>query len=114
MNCTAAVRYSGNVAIIDLSGRIMRAAGSSVVSDAIKSELQQGHKNILLNLNGIDYIDSSGIGAMASAFITVSKLGGNMKLLTTQPRVNSLLQVTRLYTVFVTFSEENEALASFQ
>jgi anti-anti-sigma factor len=111
MNCT--VRQAGNVAIIDWNGRIMGPAGSGAVRDAIRSELQQGHKNILLNLNAVDYIDSSGLGAMAESYITVAKLGGSLKLLNTQSRVSSMLQVTSLYTVLVTFSEESKALASF-
>ncbi len=113
MNCTATVRRSGAVSIIDLAGRITHAAGSGAIREAIKTELQDDRKNILLNLNAVDFIDSSGLGEMASAFITVARLGGSMKLLNTRPRANSLLQVTGLYNVFVTFSEEHAALASF-
>jgi anti-anti-sigma factor len=113
MNCTATVRHHGAVSIIDLAGRITHAAGSGAIREAIKSELQQDRKSILLNLNAVDYIDSSGLGEMAGAFITVARLGGSLKLLNAQPRANSLLQITGLYNVFVTFAEERDALASF-
>ncbi|MCU1238470.1 MAG: anti-anti-sigma factor [Candidatus Solibacter sp.] len=113
MHCTVSVRHSGDVAIIDLAGRVMQTAGADAVRDAIKAELDHGRKNILLNLDGVDFIDSSGLGTLASSFITVSRLGGRMKLLNTQSRVDSMLQVTRLYTVFVTFTDEREAVASF-
>jgi len=98
MNCTVSVRHSGGVAIIDLAGRVMQAAGADAVRDAIEAELDDGYKNIVLNLDGVDFIDSSGLGALASSFITVAKLGGRMKLLNTQSRVNSMLQVTRFCT----------------
>jgi anti-anti-sigma factor len=68
MNCTATVRHSGAVSIIDLAGRITHAAGSGAIREAIKAELQHDRKNILLNLNAVDYIDSSGLGEMAGAF----------------------------------------------
>jgi anti-sigma B factor antagonist len=113
MSCTASIRRSGDVSIIDLAGRIMQAAGSDAVREAIKGELAQGRRNILLNLNGVDFVDSSGLGAMASAFVTVDRLGGRLKLLNTQPRVEGMLHVTSLYRILVTFVDENEALASF-
>jgi anti-anti-sigma factor len=113
MSFTAIVRQAGDVSIIDLSGRVTGAEGADHIREAIKAEVDLGHKNILLNLDGVDYIDSWGLGAMASTFITVVRLGGKMKLLNTQPRVTSMLQVTRLYTVLVTFTNESEALASF-
>lgn len=113
MSCTATVRRSGGVSIIDLAGRITHSAGAGAIREAIKAELEHGRKNILLNLNAVDYIDSSGLGELAGAFITVARLGGSMKLLNAQPRANSLLQVTGLYNVFVTFAEEHAALASF-
>ncbi len=114
MSCTATVRHSGNVAIIDVSGRVMYAVGSGVLHDIIKEQLEQGQKNILLNLNGVEYMDSAGLGEMACAFVTLTKMGGNMKVVNTQSRINHLLKVTRLYNVFVTFADEKEALASFQ
>jgi anti-anti-sigma factor len=113
MSFTATVRRAGDVTIIDFSGRVIGADGADGIRKAIKRELDQGRKDILLNLDGVDYVDSWGLGAMASSFITLVRMGGRLKLLNTQPRVNSMLQVTRLYSVFVTFTDEREALASF-
>ena len=86
MSCTASVRHTGNVAIIDLAGRVMRTSGCEVLHDAIKGEVERGRKNLLLNLSEVDYIDSSGVGELAGAFVTLAKLGGQMKLINTQPR----------------------------
>lgn len=113
MTCTASTRHTDTVAIIDFAGRIMHTAGAEAVRGAIKGELADGRKNILLNLSGVDFIDSSGLGALAESYITVGKLGGAVKLLNPQSRISSMLQVTNLYSVFVTFSDESEALASF-
>lgn len=113
MQPQAAVRHIGPVAIVDLEGRLTLSEGCGVIRGAIKSLLDGGHKNILLNLAGISYIDSAGLGEMAGSYVTVSKLGGQLKLLHTQARVNTLLQVTKLYVLLVTFSDEAEAVSSF-
>jgi len=114
MSCHATVRYTGNVAIIELAGRIAYATGSCALRDAIKRELEQGRRNILLNLNAVDYLDSAGLGEMAGAFVTLTKLGGKLRVVNTQPRLTNLLQITKLYKVFVTFADEGEAIASFE
>jgi anti-anti-sigma factor len=113
MSCQATMRHVGSVAIIDLRGNISMAGGIGDLRDAVKSALDAGSKNILLNLDGVEYMDSSGLGEMAGSYITVSNLGGNLKLVHTRPRVDSLLQITRLYTVLVSFADEESALASF-
>ena len=110
---TAHTRYSGEIAIIDIGGRISLNDGLGVMREAIKTAVNAGHKNILLNMAGVDYIDSAGLGEMASAYITVANMGGKMKLLHTQDRVNTMLHVTKLYTLLVTYADETVALASF-
>ena len=114
MGSSATVRHSGNVAIIDLAGRITIHDGAGAIRDAVKSTLADGYTSILLNLGAVEYIDSSGLGEMSSAYITVSRLGGRLKLLNPQSKVHGMLEVTRLYTLFVTFAEEGAALASFR
>src|SRR3954468_21284939 len=104
--CSVTVRYSANVAIIDLAGRITLNEGAGSIRDAVKGALGAGHQNILLNLGSVAYIDSAGLGEMSSAYITVSRLGGKLKLLNPRSKVHGMLQVTRLYTIFVTFAEE--------
>ena len=113
MDPTATTRYAGAVAIIDVAGRIGMSEGLGVMRDAIRREVAAGHKNILLNLAGVTYIDSSGLGEMASAYIKVSGMGGKLKLVNTRAKVRGLLEITRLYTLLVTYASEADALASF-
>ena len=113
MSVKANVRHVGNVAIVDLSGRITLGEGSGTVRSAIKELVMEGRKNILLNLAGVTYLDSAGLGELVGSYASVGNAGGQIKLLNTQGKVKDLLAVTKLYTVFVTFDNEAEALRSF-
>jgi anti-sigma B factor antagonist len=113
MNSSATIRISGDVAIIDVFGRISTRGGLGLTRNAIKDAVSEGHKNILLNLAGVDHIDSAGLGELAGAYVTINYLGGKMKLVHAQDRVNSMLHVTKMYTLLVTYTDEAEALASF-
>jgi anti-sigma B factor antagonist len=113
MSLKAAVRHSANVAIVDLAGHITLGEGSGMVRNTIKDLVKAGHKNILLNLKEVGYIDSAGLGELVGAYASVTNIGGSIKLLNAQTKVSNLLQVTKLYTVFVTFTNETEALRSF-
>ena len=110
---SATVRHAGNVVIIDLAGRITLNDGAGSIRTAVQGVLADGHKSILLNLSGVEYLDSSGLGEMSSAYITVARQGGKLKLLNPQAKVHNLLQVTRMYTLFVSFADESAAVASF-
>jgi anti-sigma B factor antagonist len=109
-----AVRSVDNVAIVDMAGRFTLGDGCALLRDTVKELLESGRKNILLNLQGVTYIDSSGLGQMAGCYVTASRMGGQMKILNAESRVNDMLQVTRLYSLFVAFSDEAEAVHSFQ
>jgi len=113
MSSNANVRHSGNVAIVDLSGKITLGDGSGMVRSVIKELVSGGHKDILVNLAGVTYLDSAGLGELVGSYATVSNLGGRIKLLHPQGKVKDLLAVTKLYTVFVSFDDEPEALRSF-
>jgi anti-sigma B factor antagonist len=113
MEATATPRQQDNVTVIDIAGRITLNGGLGAVRAAIRTAVGEGRRNILLNLEGVSYIDSAGLGELASAYITVSNLGGQLKLVNTQDRVHGMLQVTKLYTLLVTFPDEEAALASF-
>jgi anti-sigma B factor antagonist len=113
MNLKANVREAGGVAIVDLAGRLTLGEGSGLVRDTIKELVNSGRRNILLNLKEVSYIDSAGLGELVGVYATASNQGGTIKLLNVQTRVDNLLQVTKLYTVFVTFTDETKALASF-
>jgi len=113
MSLKTNVRHAGDVAIVDLSGRITLGEGSGLVRSTIKDLTAAGHKSILLNLKDVSYIDSAGLGELVGAYASVSHAGGQVKLLNVHSRVKDLLQVTKLYTVFVAFQDEAEALRSF-
>jgi anti-sigma B factor antagonist len=103
----------GDVTVIDAAGRITLGEGSSVFRDTIKQLVVSGQKKILLNLAEVSYIDSSGIGELVSGFTTVSNAGGSLKLLKLTNRIQELLQITKLYTIFEVFDDEAKGLASF-
>jgi anti-sigma B factor antagonist len=114
MSLTLKQRQSGDVTIIDASGRITLGEGSSAFRDTVKQLVTDGNKKILVNLSDVSYIDSSGIGELVSAFTSVSGAGGTMKLVGLTKRIKDLLQITKLYTVFDVHEEEGHAIASFR
>src|ERR1051325_1396787 len=113
MSLKAVVRRSGDVSIVDLSGRITLGEGSGLVRNTIKDLISSGQKNILLNLKDVTYIDSAGLGELVGAYASVTNAAGIVKLLHAQGRVRDVLQTTELYTVFISFDDEQEALRSF-
>jgi len=113
VSATLNTRQVGDVTVIDCAGRITLGEGSSTLRDTIRDLSGKGNKKILLNLAEISYIDSSGIGELVSSFTTVSNAGGSMKLLKLTKRVQDLLQITKLYTVFEVFDDEAAAIRSF-
>jgi anti-sigma B factor antagonist len=106
-------RQVDGVTILDLSGRITLGEGSVQLRDAIRDLLSKGQKLILLNLADVNYIDSSGIGELVSAYTTVRNQGGELKLLNLTKKVHDLLQITKLYTVFDVKDDEATAIASY-
>lgn len=113
MSIKASTRLVDGVTIVDLSGRITLGEASSTLRETVRDLISKGQKNILLNLGDVTYIDSSGIGELASAFTSAAKAGGSIKLLNLTKRVRDLLAITKLLTVFDTFDTEKEALGSF-
>jgi anti-sigma B factor antagonist len=109
----ASTRQVDGITIVDLSGRITLGEGSVVLRDTIKDLLSKGNKKILLNLGDVSYIDSSGIGELVSAFTSVQRQGGELKLLNLTKKVHDLLQITKLYTVFDVKDDEATAVAAF-
>jgi len=107
------VRQVGDVTVVDAVGRLTLGEGSSLFRDAVRGLVAQGNKKIILNLGEVTYIDSSGIGELVSAFTTVTNQGGSFKLLSLTKRVQDLLQITKLYTVFEVFDDEAAAVGSF-
>ena len=107
-------RQAGDVTILDLSGEVRIGQGSVSLRDAIRGLADEGKKKVLLNLAGVKYIDSSGIGELIANYTTVSRQGGQLKLLNLTDRIQNLLVITKLLTVFDSYDNESEALKSFQ
>ncbi len=110
---TISERQAGDVTILDLDGKVTIGEGSVALRNAIRRLLGEGKSKILLNLGGVGYIDSSGIGELVSSFTAVNKEGGTLKLLNLTQKIQDLLAITKLLTVFDVFDEEGAALSSF-
>jgi len=102
-----------DITVIDAVGRITLGEGSSSFRDTVRNLVAAGDKKIVLNLAQVTYIDSSGIGELVSAFTTVANQSGQLKLLHLTKRIEDLLQITKLYTVFDVFDNEATAVRSF-
>jgi len=102
-----------DVRIIKLTGKITIGAGDVKLRELIHGSLDEGMKKLLIDLGGVSAMDSSGIGEMVAAYTTVAKGGGQLKLVHLSPKINDILQVTQLITVFDVFESEEEALANF-
>jgi len=113
MSFKSVTREVGGVIVIDMEGRITLGEGSNLLRDLIAEKLDAGHKQIVMNLAGINYIDSTGLGELVSSYRHVKSQGGELKLLNLNKKVSDLLQVTKLYTVFDVHSNESQAVASF-
>lgn len=113
MSLVLTTRQTGNVTIVEVAGRITLGDGASTLREAIRLLAEKGYKNILLNLAEVSYIDSSGLGALVSAFATVNNHGGHLKLLNVIARIKDLLLLTKLYSVFDVYDNEVTALRSF-
>lgn len=107
-------RPAGDVTILDLSGEIRIGEGAVALRNSIRKLVDEGKNKLLLNLAGVKYIDSTGIGELIANYTTVSRQGGQLKLLNLTDRVQNLLVITKLLTVFDSYDNEAEALTSFQ
>ena len=107
-------RNVGEVTVLDLKGKMTLGEGDELLKDKINSLIHQGQRKLLLNLEGVPYIDSAGLGEIVRTYTTVSRQGGSLKLVNLTKRITDLLSITKLLTVFETFDSEKEAVASFQ
>ena len=107
-------RQAGDVTILDLTGEVRIGDSSVALRESVRNLADQGKKKLLLNLAGVKYIDSSGIGELIANYTTVSRQGGQLKLLNLTDRIQNLLVITKLLTVFDAYDNEAEALKSFE
>ena len=109
-----AERTLNDVTILDLKGKMTLGEGDELLKDKINSLLAAGKKKLLLNLEAVPYIDSAGLGEVVRTYTTVSRQGGSLKLLNLTKRIEDLLSITKLLTVFDTFDSEAEAISSYK
>jgi anti-sigma B factor antagonist len=107
-------RQAGDVTILDCSGSIRMGDGAVSLRNAIRGLNEQGSKKILLNLGEVKNVDSSGIGELIANYTTLSRAGGQLKLLKLTDKIRDLLVITKLLTVFDAYDDEAEALNSFK
>jgi anti-sigma B factor antagonist len=107
-------RQAGDVTILDLSGAVRMGEGAVSLRNAIRDLADQGNKKILLNLSSVKNIDSSGIGELIANYTTITKNGGQLKLLNLTEKIQNLLVITKLLTVFDSYENEADALNSFK
>jgi anti-sigma B factor antagonist len=107
-------RVVDGVSVLDLAGKIVLGEGDLQVKERIKDLLADGQRQILLNLAEITYIDSAGLGALISCYTTVKREGGKLKLVNLTRRIQDLLTITKLITVFDHYDNEKDAVASFK
>ena len=107
-------RNDGKVTILNLAGKVTLGEGDVLLKDKLHSLLNQGRKDVLLNLAQVSYVDSAGLGAIVSAYTTMTREGGSLKLANVTKKLQDLLAITKLLTVFETFDSEDEALHSYK
>ena len=112
VNFSAIIRRTGEVSIVDLSGQLTSFA-SGALRDTVGGLIRQGRKKIVLNVHGLHYLDSSGVGELVNCYMSVIKRGGEMKVVGLTPKVEEILKITQLYRVFQEFQDEETALQSF-
>jgi anti-sigma B factor antagonist len=106
-------RRVGDVVILDLKGKITLGEGDELLKDKVNSLVNQGDRKVVLNLAEVPYIDSAGLGEVVRTYTTVSRQNGSLKLLNLTKRIEDLLSITKLLTVFETYDSEDDAVRSF-
>jgi anti-sigma B factor antagonist len=107
------IRDVSGVRILDLEGKITIGGGDVELRQLVEQSLETGNNKVLLNLSAVSHVDSSGIGEMVGCYTTVARRGGSMKLLNLTQKIQDILTVTQLITVFDVYDNESEAVASF-
>ena len=107
-------RKKGAVTILDLKGKILFGDGIDELREAINNSIKADEKSLLLNFAEVPYLDSTGLGEVVRSYTTLKKAGGTIKIVNLTNKVQDLLSVTKLITVFETFQDEDQAVKSFK
>ena len=103
-----------DISVVDIAGRITLGEGDIKLRDAVHNLLKENKRKIVLNLGGVSYIDSAGIGELISAYTAAKRNGAELKLLNLTKKIQDILQITQLLTIFEAFASENDAITSFK
>jgi anti-sigma B factor antagonist len=114
MDLTIRTRHVSDVTIVDIAGRVVLGQESATLRSLVSELLDNGHKKLVFNLGDVNYIDSSGLGHLISAYTTVRNRGGELKLLNLTKNVHNIMQMTKLYTIFDVTDNEEAAVRSFR
>ena len=114
MDLTTHTRHVCDVTIVDIAGRVVLGPESAALRSLVSELMADGHKKVVFNLGDVDYIDSSGLGYLISAYTTVRNRGGELKLLNLTKNVHNIMQMTKLYTIFDVADNEEAAVKSFR
>jgi anti-sigma B factor antagonist len=106
-------KKAGDVVIVTVKGDITAAKGDAALKDKVLSMIQQGNKRLVLDLSGVSYMDSSGLGELVHVYATMKNKGGALKLVGLTKRIHDLLVITKLVTVFETYDTQASAISSF-
>jgi anti-sigma B factor antagonist len=107
------IRKTDSVAILDLSGKLMGGPDADVFKDTIKQLIEEGYKNVIVNLERVPWVNSTGLGILIAGYTTLKREGGALKLIHVTDRIESILMITKLGTIFESYSEEQQALDTF-
>jgi anti-sigma B factor antagonist len=107
-------RKVADVLVVDCNGRIVFGEESAALRDMVKRLIEEKNTHLVLNLGGVSYIDSGGLGTLVGLYTTAQNAGGSLKLASLTQRVGDLLQVTKLVTIFEVFESEEQAIESFR
>jgi anti-sigma B factor antagonist len=114
MKMQTASRQIGDISVVDVRGRITVGEGNIMLREVVTGLVENGKKRILLNLQGVEYVDSGGLGELVRTHTTLQKEGGQLKMVNVNQRVQELLKVTSLHKVFDIYKDEASAVQSFE
>ena len=108
------IRKTDSVAILDVAGKIMGGPDADLFKETIKQLIQEGYKNVLVNLHQVPWVNSTGLGILIAGYTTLKREGGALKLVNLTDRIESLMMITKLGTIFESYSDEQDALKTFE
>ncbi len=112
MSAKVIIRHIEGVTVLEVSGRITLGEGGVTLRDAIQEALKTGTKTLVLDMGGVNYMDSSGVGELTGAYTSAKNKGAELRLLHLTKKIDDLMQITKLATIFDIYTDEKEALAA--